>query len=69
MPYKLGKRIGQIEASIARYLAATEAADRHDGDGVPQAKSARLKNTGSPDAMRAPRHRWRGALFQVLVRT
>lgn len=42
-PYKLGKRIEQIEASIARYLAAMEAADRHEDDEVLQAKSARLK--------------------------
>ncbi len=42
-PYKLGKRIEQVETSIARYLAAMEAADRHEGDEVLQAKSARLK--------------------------
>jgi transposase len=42
-PYKLGKRIEQIEASIARYLAAMEAADRYEDDEVLQAKSARLK--------------------------
>src|SRR5215211_3971182 len=41
-PYKLQKRIEQIEASIARYLAAMETADRHD-DEVLKAKSARLK--------------------------
>jgi transposase len=42
-PNKLDKRIEQIETSIARYLAAMEAADRHEGDEVLQAKSARLK--------------------------
>jgi transposase len=41
-PHKLQKRIEQIEASIARYLAAMEAADRHE-DEVLRAKSARLK--------------------------
>jgi transposase len=41
-PYKLQKRIEQIEASVARYLAAMEAADRHE-DEVLRAKSARLK--------------------------
>jgi transposase len=41
-PYKLQKRIEQIEASITRYLAAMETADRHD-DEVLKAKSARLK--------------------------
>src|SRR4051794_29923566 len=41
-PYKLQKRIEQIEASIARYLSAMEAADRHE-DEVLKAKSARLK--------------------------
>src|SRR4051794_3292605 len=41
-PYKLQKRIKQIEASIARYLAAMETADRHD-DEVLKAKSGRLK--------------------------
>jgi transposase len=41
-PYKLQKRIEQIEASIARYLSAMEAADRHENE-VLRAKSARLK--------------------------
>jgi transposase len=41
-PHKLRKRIEQIEASIARYLSAMEAADRHE-DEVLKAKSARLK--------------------------
>jgi transposase len=41
-PYKLQKRIEQVEASIARYLSAMEAADRHE-DEVLKAKSARLK--------------------------
>ena len=41
-PYKLQKRIEQIEASIARYLSAMEAADRRE-DEVLKAKSARLK--------------------------
>ncbi|MGG5824077.1 IS1182 family transposase [Falsiroseomonas sp. HW251] len=42
-PHKLAKRVEQIEASVARYLDAMEAADRHEGDEVLQAKSARLK--------------------------
>jgi transposase len=41
-PHKLQKRIEQIEASIARYLAAMETADRHE-DEVLKAKSTRLK--------------------------
>ncbi len=41
-PSKLRKRIEQIEASIARYLSAMEAADRHE-DEVLRAKSARPK--------------------------
>jgi transposase len=41
-PTKLKRRIEQIEASIARYLSAMDAADRQEGD-VAQAKSARLK--------------------------
>lgn len=41
-PHKLQRRIEQIEASIARYLSAMEAADRQE-DEVMQAKSARLK--------------------------
>src|SRR5215212_6154368 len=31
-PYKLQKRIEQIEASIARYLSSMEAADRHEDE-------------------------------------
>jgi len=41
-PYKLQRRIEQIEASIARYLSAMEAADRQESE-VAQAKSVRLK--------------------------
>ena len=41
-PHKPQKCIEQIEASVARYLAAMEAADRHE-DEVLKAKSARLK--------------------------
>ena len=41
-PHKLQKRIEQVEASIARYLAAMETADRHE-DEVLKAKSTRLK--------------------------
>ncbi|MGO4726905.1 MULTISPECIES: IS1182 family transposase [unclassified Inquilinus] len=41
-PAKLQSRIGQIEANIARYLSAMDAADRQEG-GVAQAKSVRLK--------------------------
>jgi transposase len=41
-PYKLERRIEQIEASVARYLAAMEAADRQESE-VAQAKSVRLK--------------------------
>lgn len=41
-PAKLKSRIEQIEASVARYLSAMDAADRQEGE-VAQAKSARLK--------------------------
>src|SRR5688500_8275098 len=40
---KVAKRIEQVEASIARYLAALDRADRQDGD-VAEAKTARLKD-------------------------
>jgi transposase len=40
---KLKKRIEQVEASIERYMAAVETADRHEGE-VAQAKSVRLKD-------------------------
>jgi len=39
---KVAKRIEQVEASIARYLAALDRADRQDGD-VTEAKTIRLK--------------------------
>jgi transposase len=39
---KVAKRIEQVEASIARYLAALDRADRQDNDGA-EAKTARLK--------------------------
>src|SRR6202162_917705 len=39
---KVGKRIEQVDASIARYLAALDRADREEGD-VAAAKSGRLK--------------------------
>ena len=39
---KLTKRIEQVEASMARYLAALDRADRQDGD-VAEAKASRLK--------------------------
>jgi transposase len=39
---KVAKRIEQVEASIARYLAALDRADRQDND-VAEAKTARLK--------------------------
>jgi transposase len=39
---KVAKRIEQVEASIARYLAALDRADRQDGD-VAEAKTARLE--------------------------
>ena len=41
-PYKLQRRIEQIEASIARYLSAMEAADRQESE-IAQAKSVPLK--------------------------
>ena len=41
-PYKLQRRLEQIEASIARYLSAMEAADRQESE-IAQAKSVRLK--------------------------
>jgi len=40
---KVGKRIEQVDASIARYLAALDRADREEGD-VAEAKSGRLKD-------------------------
>jgi Transposase DDE domain len=39
---KVAKRMEQVEASIARYLAALDRADRQDGD-VAEAKTTRLK--------------------------
>src|SRR5437016_6858977 len=39
---KVGKRMEQVDASIARYLAALDRADREEGD-VAEAKSGRLK--------------------------
>jgi transposase len=42
-PAKLKARIEQVEASIARYLAALETADRQEGEPA-QAKSERLKD-------------------------
>ena len=41
-PAKLKKRMDQVEASIARYLAALETADRQEGE-LAEAKSVRLK--------------------------
>src|SRR3546814_19179837 len=38
----ISKRIEQVEASMARYLAAMDRADRQDGD-VAEARTARLK--------------------------
>jgi transposase len=55
-PHKLQKRIEQIEASIARYLAAMEAADRHE-DEVLRAKSARLREKIASLRERAQRFR------------
>jgi transposase len=40
---KIQRRMEQIEASIGRYMAAMDAADRQEGE-VAQAKSARLKD-------------------------
>jgi transposase len=40
---KLQKRMDQVEASIARYMAAMETADRQEGE-LAQAKSGRLKD-------------------------
>src|SRR4030088_1065809 len=40
---KIQRRMEQIEASIDRYMAAMDAADRQEGE-VAQAKSARLKD-------------------------
>jgi transposase len=42
-PYKVHRRMEQIEASIDRYMAAMDATDRQEGE-VAQAKSARLKD-------------------------
>jgi hypothetical protein len=38
---KVGKRMEEVEASIARYLAALDRADREDGD-IAEARTARL---------------------------
>src|SRR5580692_11657512 len=43
---KLKKRMDQVEASIARYMAAMETADRQEGE-LAQAKSGRLKDRKS----------------------
>ena len=40
---KVGKRIEQVDASIARYLAALDRADREEGD-VAEAKTSRIKD-------------------------
>src|SRR3546814_14276480 len=52
---KAAKRIEQVEASMARYLAAMDRADRQDGDGT-EARTARLqeKIAGLPRQMPAP---------------
>jgi formylmethanofuran:tetrahydromethanopterin formyltransferase len=42
-PYKVERRMEQIEAGIDRYMAAMDATDRQEGE-VAQAKSARLKD-------------------------
>jgi hypothetical protein len=42
-PAKLKKRMEQVEASIERYMAALETADRQEGE-LAQAKSVRLKD-------------------------
>src|SRR5271169_4118529 len=42
-PHKLEQRMAQVEASIERYMAALETADRQEGE-VAQAKSVRLKD-------------------------
>ena len=42
-PNKIQRRMEQVEASINRYMAAMDAADRQEGK-VAQAKSARLKD-------------------------
>jgi transposase len=42
-PAKLEKRKQQVEASIERYMAALEAADRHDGE-IAEGKAGRLKD-------------------------
>src|SRR5262249_42134272 len=40
---KVGKRMEQVDASIARYLAALDRADREESD-VAEAKTTRLKD-------------------------
>src|SRR5246500_387281 len=52
---KVAKRIEQVEASIARYLAALDHADREDGD-MAEAKTIRLKEKieGLQRQMQAP---------------
>ena len=43
---KVAKRIEQVEASIARYLAALDRADREDGDVLRQRQSASRRRSG-----------------------
>src|SRR5215469_16109952 len=50
---KVAKRVEQVEASIARYLAALDRADREDGD-VAEAKTVRLKE--KIEGLRRPTH-------------
>src|ERR1700733_6110552 len=53
---KVAKRLEQVDASIARYLAALDRADREEGD-VAEAKTPRIKKktTGLRRKMRALR--------------
>jgi hypothetical protein len=50
---KVKKRMEQVDASIARYLAALDRADREEGN-IGEAKAHRLKDRGSakPDRRR-----------------
>jgi hypothetical protein len=57
---KVAKRIEQVEASMARYLAALDRADRQDGD-VAEAKTVRLKEKIEGCGGRcSPSRRWDG---------
>ena len=62
---KLKKRMEQVEASIARYLAALDTADRQEGE-IAEAKSVRLKEKIA--ALREQMQAFRGLEKKLLAR-